>query len=261
MKLETVHRRAANDSGKTPILFVHGANHGAWCWEYWADWFADRGRDVTALSLRGHGESEGREAIHSFELNDYCDDLLKTAREFGRRPIVVGHSMGGAVTQLAIAANPALFSAAVLLASLPHNSLRPRELLSLLLNFPHLRSMKRLSRGETLSPQEVLALSFFERRISLEQAKRYALLLQPESRHAVRELAAFRAPPVASALPMLVLGSSRDRFFGRAALQRTALHYGADLEIRDEGCHDLMVDQDWPVFAEKLDTWLTRKSL
>src|SRR3954449_12395377 len=44
-----------------PILFIHGAFGGAWMWrEIFMPYFARRGRAVAALSLRGHGASEGR---------------------------------------------------------------------------------------------------------------------------------------------------------------------------------------------------------
>ena len=45
---------------KTPVLFVHGAWHGAWCGdEHFLDFFADKGYRAVALSLRGHGAGRG----------------------------------------------------------------------------------------------------------------------------------------------------------------------------------------------------------
>jgi pimeloyl-ACP methyl ester carboxylesterase len=41
-----------------PILFLHGAAHGAWCWaEHYLTWFADRGCECHAVSFRGHVRS------------------------------------------------------------------------------------------------------------------------------------------------------------------------------------------------------------
>jgi pimeloyl-ACP methyl ester carboxylesterase len=48
---------------RSPILFVHGAWHGAWCWENFLPYFADRGYGAYAVSLRGHGASQGRDRI------------------------------------------------------------------------------------------------------------------------------------------------------------------------------------------------------
>src|SRR6476661_688640 len=58
MKLELITRTPAGTAYPTPILFVHGAWHGAWCWEeHFLDFFAERGHRVAALDLRGHGAS------------------------------------------------------------------------------------------------------------------------------------------------------------------------------------------------------------
>lgn len=46
------------------IVFVHGAMHGAWaCDEHFLSWFADRGRHVVALDLRGHGNSPSDRSV------------------------------------------------------------------------------------------------------------------------------------------------------------------------------------------------------
>ena len=42
-----------------------GRRMGAWCWaEHFLDFFADRGFDAYALSLRGHGRSGGQALAH-----------------------------------------------------------------------------------------------------------------------------------------------------------------------------------------------------
>jgi pimeloyl-ACP methyl ester carboxylesterase len=86
----------------TPIVFVHG-----WCcdhsyFEPQFDFFRDRGHDVIAVDLRGHGESDKPKQSYSMDL--FADDLSWLARELGLvRPVIVGHSMGGVVAfELAI---------------------------------------------------------------------------------------------------------------------------------------------------------------
>lgn len=41
---------------KTPILFVHGAWHGAWCWENFIDYFGNNGFSCYELDLPCHGK-------------------------------------------------------------------------------------------------------------------------------------------------------------------------------------------------------------
>ena len=45
-------------NNKPPILLVHGAWHGAWCWEdTYLDYFSEVGHETWAMDLRGHGGS------------------------------------------------------------------------------------------------------------------------------------------------------------------------------------------------------------
>jgi hypothetical protein len=44
VELEVISRQPERRRFKTPLLFVHGAWHGAWCWEEkFLPYFADRG--------------------------------------------------------------------------------------------------------------------------------------------------------------------------------------------------------------------------
>lgn len=64
MNLEVLSQQPLRESSKSPVLLVHGAWHGAWCWKvYFADYLAQQGFQVHAISLRGHGNSEGRRRL------------------------------------------------------------------------------------------------------------------------------------------------------------------------------------------------------
>ena len=56
--LEVIDKGPSRESDKAPLLFVHGAWHGAWGWdEHFLDFFAAKGYRSLAVSLRGHGKS------------------------------------------------------------------------------------------------------------------------------------------------------------------------------------------------------------
>ena len=58
MTLEILSRLPKERTTHAPLLFVHGAYTGAWCWdEYFLPYFAERGFEAHAVSLRGHGAS------------------------------------------------------------------------------------------------------------------------------------------------------------------------------------------------------------
>jgi pimeloyl-ACP methyl ester carboxylesterase len=50
MKLEIISHEPKEGTRPTPILFVHGAWHGAWCWEEnFLPYFAGKGYSTNAL--------------------------------------------------------------------------------------------------------------------------------------------------------------------------------------------------------------------
>src|SRR5512141_2985715 len=62
--LDVIDKGDPTDEHPAPLLFVHGAWHAAWCWdEHFLDFFAGQGFAVHALSLQGHGASEGGERL------------------------------------------------------------------------------------------------------------------------------------------------------------------------------------------------------
>ena len=115
--------RASVENAQTvPLVFVHGAWHGAWCWEPFLDFFGQRGYRGYAPSLRGHGASPNNKSLRLTRIDDYVDDLNRTiARvraETGLNPVLIGHSMGGLVVQKYLESDPDI-PKAFLLAPVP----------------------------------------------------------------------------------------------------------------------------------------------
>ena len=118
MKLEVISRRPRGAARPVPLLFVHGAYVAAWVWdEHFLPFFAERGFAAHALSLRGHGASEGRDRLATASLEDYAADLASVAADLPSPPALIGHSLGGMVVQAHIHDHPA--PAAVLMGSAP----------------------------------------------------------------------------------------------------------------------------------------------
>ncbi len=76
MKLEMISKYPVGNQCPTPLLFIHGALHGAWCWDrHFLDYFAQHGFAAHAVNLRGHGNSEGREKLRWTRIADYVEDV------------------------------------------------------------------------------------------------------------------------------------------------------------------------------------------
>src|SRR3989304_22133 len=81
---------------KKEVVLVHGACHGAWCWEAVAERLAAKGHAVVTLDLPGHGRRASEYATAS--VANYARAVVDAmALEGISRGIVVGHSMGGLV--------------------------------------------------------------------------------------------------------------------------------------------------------------------
>lgn len=116
--LEVIDKGPCDESGKAPLLFVHGAWHGAWCWdEHFLDFFAAKGYRAVAVSLRGHGRSPAPKVMQFCSVADYVDDVASVADSLPQEPVVIGHSLGGVIVQKYLESHRA--PGAVLLASLP----------------------------------------------------------------------------------------------------------------------------------------------
>jgi pimeloyl-ACP methyl ester carboxylesterase len=82
--------------GREVVFFIHGAGGGQYTWSYQKSFFERRFNPVI-IELPGHGESggEGEEAIAN-----YAEHVYSFSKILGLSKIfIVGHSMGGAITQ------------------------------------------------------------------------------------------------------------------------------------------------------------------
>lgn len=81
-------------------VLIHGAWHGAWCWQRVTDELQARHIGWSAPDLVGHGDDTT--PADQVNLESYVDQICHWIRELDRRVVLVGHSMGGAViTQVA----------------------------------------------------------------------------------------------------------------------------------------------------------------
>ncbi len=255
--LEVIEKGSASP-GAPPLLFVHGAWHGAWCWdEHFLDFFADRGFHALALSLRGHGSSPADKRLSRCSIADYVDDVASVARTLPSPPVVIGHSMGGLVAQKYLEANSA--PAGVLLASIPPEGV-PAATLRLFKRYPW-PNAKALITGSTMAaldtPQRARHSMFSPgtpESVVLDCVNRF----QQESRRALFIDAMFRNLPRPRRVntPLLVLGAEHDGVFTFDEVHATARAYQTEAEIFPGIGHDMMLEPAWEIVARRIADWL-----
>lgn len=259
MHLELIHAAPSELRRPVKLLFVHGICTGAWVWERsFLPYFAELGYESYALSLRGHGKSDGQNQIRDFALSDFADDVAWAMKEIGAPAVAIGHSMGGAVVQnyikrggkaaavvLFCAAPPhGLFRASVEM--LAHNPGLAHELRTALLQGLHAANLDVIEKGLfSHPPAPELRRLLFERMDDVaERASRQVFGWTPFA-------------PLPWAMPkLLVIGGGRDSFVPPACVRLTAMYYGARSVIVNDGAHAIMLDKNWRDAAEPIAHWL-----
>lgn len=93
------------------FLLVHGASHGAWCWERVIPRLEDMGHSVDALDLPSHG-TDDTTPPGEVSMDDYVSAVLDCLKP---DTVLVGHSLGGLSVTLAAARAPQKIRALVYL--------------------------------------------------------------------------------------------------------------------------------------------------
>jgi pimeloyl-ACP methyl ester carboxylesterase len=263
MKLEIIHRKPDGLPKETPLLFVHGKWHGAWCWdEYFLPYFTGHGYECTALSLRGHAGSEGSEGLRWYSIADYVKDVEQVAGQFELPPVIIAHSMGGYITQKYLESHHE-HPAAVLLTPIPPTGLWPSTF-DVLRERPMiiLKSLASLGLYPVVETPEVARWSLFSEDIPTELLESYHSKLQNESFRAyLDELGLNLVRTKRVKTQILIIGAENDAVVKPWLVQRTADKYEASAEIFPDMAHDVMLEAGWEKVAKRILDWLNNKGL
>lgn len=245
-----------------PLLFVHGAYVGAWCWaEHWLPWFAAHGYPAYALSLRAHGGSAGRERLNGFGLADYADDLAAVIAQLERAPILVGHSMGALVVQKTLERGIGCL-ASVFICPVPPYGVLPATF-TLALTRPALfAQIQAMASGHRVS-LDALQETMFSGPLDVDRLQRIYARMQPESRRALLDMSGWGLPQPwrAARAPTLVLGAERDTLIPVALAESSARMLGADYRLLEGLGHAVMLESGWQSAARAVLDWLEARDL
>jgi len=259
MNLEVITRTPRKAIEAPPLLFVHGAFAGAWVWEpHFLPYFAERGFQAHALSLRGHGFSHGGSETLCARISDYVQDVASVASGLDSPPIVIGHSMGGMVAQHFVRSQPA--AGLVLLSSAPPHGLMGCWL-NMLLNHPQLLGQMAMLESGGANPlidADTVRRALFSDDTSDDVLDRFMPRMRMESPLAVLDLWGLDLPlsGVPGSFPVLVLGAENDPFIHPGAVRATAWAYGTEADVLPGIAHAMMLDHHWQVAASRILEWI-----
>jgi pimeloyl-ACP methyl ester carboxylesterase len=257
MKLEMISKQPVEREHPTPLLFIHGMMHAAWCWDvHFLDYFAQHGYAAYAVNLRGHGNSAGRQHLRWTRIADFVDDVAEAVQQLPSPPILIGHSMGGFVIQKYLEEHTA--PAAVLL-----SSPSPSGLLPTTLRIARRHPLAFAQTNLTMSLQPVIAKpalardAFFSPDFPDAQLNDCWKQMQDESYLALLDMVALDLPkPEKVKTPLLILGAERDHMLAPAEIQATARAYHTQSEIIAGVAHNSMLETRWETVAERILKWL-----
>lgn len=245
------------------VLLVHGAWHGAWCWnDGFAQRLEGRGIPTTAIDLRGHGDRNDGRRLNRHRMRHYADDVVAALRSMDGPTVLVGHSMGGGVVQQVLARHdrPALAGAA-LLASMP-----PAGVWRITLKIARQHPLRFLGANATLDLGRLVGTPDRAREYFLSAdapdplAESTARRVHSESFFAFLDMLVLDRPhPRPIDEPVLVVGAERDEIFTPQEVAATARAWGTEPVMVDGIAHDVMLDTGWERVADLLADWVLER--
>jgi len=264
----------ANETGRQPVVFVHGLWLLPSSWDRWATVFEDNGYAAltpgwpddpdTVEEAKAHpevfaGKSVGQVADHFEEIIGGLD----------RKPAIIGHSFGGLLTQILAGRGLAVVSVAIDPA--PFRGVLPLPISSLRSAFPVLGNPANRNRAVPLTYEQFRY--GFANAVSEEEARQlYETYSVPTSGVPLFQAATANLNPWTEAKvdtknpergPLLIISGEKDHTvpwaIANASYQQQEHNPGVTeiVEMKDRG-HALTIDSGWRKVADKALAFVKR---
>ena len=264
----------ANETGRQPVVFVHGLWLLPSSWDRWATVFEDNGYAAltpgwpddpeTVEEAKAHpevfaGKSVGQVADHFEEIIGGLD----------RKPAIIGHSFGGLLTQ--ILAGRGLAAVSVAIDPAPFRGVLPLPISSLKSAFPVLGNPANRNRAVPLTYEQFRY--GFANAVSEEEARQlYETYSVPTSGVPLFQAATANLNPWTEAKvdtknpergPLLIISGEKDHTvpwaIANASYQQQEHNPGVTeiVEMKDRG-HALTIDSGWRKVADKALAFVKR---
>jgi len=116
----TLAADAFGDPQARPVVLLHGGGQTRHAWHNSAAQLSDAGWYAVSVDLRGHGDSDWS-ADGDYRFERFAADVVALADTFGQPPALVGASLGGIASLLAIGESATPIAAALVLVDVaPH---------------------------------------------------------------------------------------------------------------------------------------------
>ena len=271
-ELEQVER--ANASTATPVVFVHGLWLLPSSWDPWAAVFEEAGYVAltpgwpddpeTVAEAKAHPEVFAGKGIG--EIADYEESII---RRLERKPVVIGHSFGGLLTE--ILAGRGLAVASVAISPAPFRGVLPLPISALRAGAPVLSNPRNRHRAVPLTYDQ-FRYSFANAVDEDEARELYARYSVPGSGEPLFQAAAANFNPWSEAKvdtknpergPMLIISADSDHTVPWAIAEASYKRENDNEDVTEivkmpNRGHALTIDHGWRDVAETALTFVKR---
>ena len=256
----------ANETGRTPVVFIHGLWLLPSSWDRWAGLFEEAGYapltpgwpddPETVEEAKAHPEVFAHKTIRQV-----ADHYAAVIGKLAKKPAVIGHSFGGLVTH--IIAGRGLSATSVAIDAAPFRGVLPLPISSLRSAKPVLSNPRNRGRAIPLTYDQFRYA--FANAVSEDEAKElYETFTVPAAGEPLFQAATANLNPWTEDKvdhanpergPLLIISGERDNTVPRAIseaaykIQRGNAGVTEFVEIPDRG-HALTIDHGWQEVAE-----------
>jgi len=239
---------------------VHGGFCAAWVFEEFRAPFEAAGHAVFTPDLPGHAGA--RPSVAGLSMGDYAKAIATLARQQSRPPILIGHSLGGLVVQLAATRTPV--AALILLAPSAPWGVTGATLEE------GLSAVTLYSLGpywlQAVDPDFGAAKLYLFDHMPKASRRRMFDRMTPESGFALWQTLNWWLDPTASTMvsraaikaPVIAFAGEKDVIHSPATVRATAERIGGETRVLPGRGHWLMGEAGWEALAADCLAWLDR---
>jgi non-heme chloroperoxidase len=268
---------AANESGRRPVVFVHGLWLLAESWNAWKDLFESKGYATVAVDwpndplsfAEAHAD---KDSLAGTSVADVADHVAEVIATLDKSPIVIGHSFGGLLVQMI--AGRGIAAGTVTIDPAPSRGVLPLPFSALKASFPVLGNPANRGKTVTLTFDQ-FRYGFANAVPEAEARELYETMHTPAPGRPLFQAATANVFPwtVVKADkrnpergPMLVISGEDDNIvpfsMAHAAFRKQSKNQAVTefFEIPGAG-HSLVIDSKWREVADKALEFLAAQGL
>jgi pimeloyl-ACP methyl ester carboxylesterase len=251
------------------IVFIHGMYMTPACWEPWTNRFGAKGYDCLAPAWPGRDRpvavlrrSASDPKLAALTLTAVLEHLSGAIRALDQKPILIGHSMGGLITQLLLQRE--LAAAAVAIDSAPPQGVFTIKWSFIKANWGHINPFASKDLPATMTFEQ-FRYAFVNALPLTEQRAAFEAFVVPESRRVPAESLTstaridFRKPGA----PLLMIAGSQDHIIPPSLNRSNFAKYRRPESITEfkefpGRTHFIIGQSGWEEVADHVSSWLDR---